>query len=75
MPNFAVVDMEGKQVGLSLIHICITVWAGFADGMPVLLYSLIYNGLYMLPEFGILIAAAIALGLLVKLTPTISASP
>ncbi len=43
----------------------ITVWAGFADGMPVWLYSLIYNGLYMLPEFGILIAAAIALGLLV----------
>ena len=43
----------------------ITVWAGFADGMPVWLYSLIYNSLYMLPEFGILIAAAIALGLLV----------
>lgn len=43
----------------------ITVWAGFADGMPVWLYSLIYNGLYMLPEFGILIVAAIALGLLV----------
>lgn len=43
----------------------ITVWAGFADGMPVWLYSLIYNGLYMLPEFGVLIAAAIALGLLV----------
>lgn len=43
----------------------ITVWAGFADGMPVWLYSLIYNGLYMLPEFGILIATAIALGLLV----------
>lgn len=43
----------------------ITVWAGFADGMPVWLYSLIYNGLYMLPEFGILIAGAIILGLLI----------
>lgn len=43
----------------------ITVWAGFAENMPVWLYSLTYNGLYMLPEFGILIAGAVILGLLV----------
>ena len=68
--NQAVGLASGALLASVLRFLChflsgITVWAGFADGLPVWLYSLIYNGLYMLPEFGILIAAAIALGLLV----------
>lgn len=43
----------------------VTVWAGFAEDMPVWLYSLTYNGLYMLPEFAILIAGAVILGLII----------
>lgn len=43
----------------------ITVWGGFAGDMPAWLYSLTYNGAYMLPETGILIAGAVIAGLIV----------
>lgn len=44
----------------------ITVWSGFADeNMPVWLYSLTYNGAYMLPETITLIIGAVLVGLLV----------
>ncbi|MCH5297700.1 MAG: energy-coupled thiamine transporter ThiT [Ruminococcus sp.] len=43
----------------------VTVWGGFAEDMPAWLYSLTYNGAYMLPETVILIAGAIIVGLIV----------
>lgn len=43
----------------------VTVWGGFAEDMPAWLYSLTYNGGYMLPETGILIAGAVIVGLIV----------
>lgn len=43
----------------------ITVWGGFAEDMPAWLYSLTYNGSYMLPETVILVAGAVVLGLIV----------
>ncbi len=43
----------------------VTVWSGFAEDMPAPLYSLTYNGAYMLPETLILIAGAVTVGLLV----------
>lgn len=39
----------------------ITVWADYADGIwPVINYSLVYNGSYMLPELGITLAVGVA---------------
>lgn len=43
----------------------VTVWGGFAEDMPAWLYSLTYNGGYMLPETVILIAGAVIVGLIV----------
>ncbi len=43
----------------------ITVWAGFAENMPAALYSLTYNGAYMLPETLILIVGAVLVGLII----------
>ena len=43
----------------------ITVWGGFAEDMPAWLYSITYNGAYMLPETIILVVGAVVLGLIV----------
>lgn len=43
----------------------VTVWGGFAEDMPAWLYSIIYNGVYMLPETIILIIGAVIVGLIV----------
>ena len=43
----------------------ITVWSGFAEDMPAWLYSLTYNGAYMLPETVILIVGAVLIGLII----------
>lgn len=43
----------------------VTVWAGFAEDMPAWLYSLTYNGAYMLPETIILIVGAVLIGLII----------
>lgn len=43
----------------------ITVWSGFANDMPAWLYSLTYNGAYMLPETVILIVGAVLIGLII----------
>ncbi len=45
----------------------ITVWAGFAPDSDTVLYSLTYNGAYMLPETVILIIGAVIVGLLIDL--------
>lgn len=43
----------------------ITVWSGFAEDMPAWLYSLTYNGAYMLPEILILIIGAVLVGFII----------
>lgn len=43
----------------------VTVWGGFAEGMPAWLYSLTYNGAYMIPETIILIVGAVLVGLII----------
>lgn len=43
----------------------VTVWSGFAEDMPAWLYSLTYNGAYMLPETVILIVGAVLIGLII----------
>ena len=43
----------------------VTVWSGFAEDMPAALYSLTYNGAYMLPETIILVIGAVVIGLIV----------
>lgn len=43
----------------------ITVWGGFAEDMPAWLYSITYNGAYMLPETAILIVGAVVIGLII----------
>ena len=40
----------------------VTVWAGFAEDAPVWLYSLVYNGSYMLPETIVTVVACALIG-------------
>lgn len=52
----------------------VTVWGGFADDMPAWLYSLTYNGAYMLPETIILTIGAVIVGLIIDFrSPTLKA--
>lgn len=43
----------------------VTVWGGFAEDMPAWLYSIVYNGAYMLPETIILMVGAVIVGLII----------
>lgn len=52
----------------------ITVWGGFAEDMPAWLYSITYNGAYMLPETIILVIGAVIIGFIVDFrSPKLSA--
>lgn len=46
----------------------VTIWSGYAEDTPVLLYSLTYNGGYMLPELILTVIGALAVGSLFDLT-------
>lgn len=46
----------------------VTIWKGYAEDTPVLLYSLTYNGGYMLPELILTVIGALAVGSLFDLT-------
>lgn len=64
----------GIAVGCVLRFVChfitgVTVWSVWAkEGMPVWLYSMAYNGLYMLPEMVLSIVVAIILASIFDLT-------
>lgn len=45
-----------------------TIWGGYAEDTPVLIYSLTYNGGYMLPELIMTVIGALAVGSLLDLT-------
>ncbi len=45
-----------------------TIWSGYAEDTPVLIYSLTYNGGYMLPELIMTVIGALAVGSLLDLT-------
>ena len=53
---------------VSVIRFCchfvsgVTIWGGYAEDTPVAIYSLTYNGSYMLPELIITVIGALALG-------------
>lgn len=52
----------------------VTIWGGYAEDQPVWLYSLTYNGGYMLPELIITVVGALAVGSLLDLdSPKIKA--
>lgn len=56
----------GTAVACTLRFLChfitgVTVWDMYAEDMPVALYSLIYNGSYMLPETAITIVIGVIL--------------
>lgn len=46
----------------------VTIWSGYAEDTPVLVYSLTYNGGYMLPELILTVIGALAVGSLFDLT-------
>lgn len=46
----------------------VTIWGSYADGQPVWLYSLTYNGGYMLPELILTVIGALAVGSLLDLS-------
>ena len=46
----------------------VTIWGGYAEDTPVLIYSLTYNGGYMLPELIMTVIGALAVGSLLDLT-------
>lgn len=46
----------------------VTIWSGYAEDTPVLIYSLTYNGGYMLPELILTVIGALAVGSLFDLT-------
>ena len=55
----------GVSLGCALRFLChfitgVTVWSSYAEDMPVALYSLVYNGSYMLPELGITLVVGVA---------------
>ncbi|MBQ6093680.1 MAG: energy-coupled thiamine transporter ThiT [Clostridia bacterium] len=43
----------------------VTIWGGYAEDTPVAIYSLTYNGSYMLPELIITVIGALVLGSLI----------
>lgn len=45
-----------------------TIWGGYAEGKPVLLYSLSYNASYMVPELILTVIGALAVGSLLDLS-------
>lgn len=45
----------------------VTIWSGYAEDQPVWLYSLTYNGGYMLPELILTVVGALAVGSLLDL--------
>ena len=45
----------------------VTIWSGYAEDTPVFIYSLTYNGGYMLPELIITVIGALAIGSLFDL--------
>lgn len=45
-----------------------TIWSGYAEDTPVLIYSLTYNGGYMLPELIMTVVGALAVGSLLDLS-------
>ena len=53
---------------VSVIRFCchfvsgVTIWGGYAEDTPVAIYSLTYNGSYMLPELIITVIGALVLG-------------
>ena len=56
----------GTAIACTLRFLChfitgVTVWDMYAEDMPVALYSLIYNGSYMLPETAITIVIGVIL--------------
>lgn len=52
----------------------VTIWGGYAEDKPVWLYSLTYNGGYMLPELILTVVGALAVGSLLDLdSPKIKA--
>ena len=70
MKNQAVGLGLGAVIAGFLRFVChfisgVTVWGGFAEDMPAWLYSLTYNGAYMLPETIILVVGAVIIGLIV----------
>lgn len=46
----------------------VTIWSGYAEDTPVLVYSLTYNGGYMLPELILTVIGALAVGSIFDLT-------
>ena len=46
----------------------VTIWSGYAEDTPVLVYSLTYNGGYMLPELILTVLGALAVGSIFDLT-------
>ncbi len=55
----------GTSIACALRFIChfitgVTVWSAYAEDMPVVLYSLFYNGSYMLPEMAITLLVGVA---------------
>ncbi len=66
LKNRAVEFALGVTVGCVLRFLChfltgITVWAGYAEDQAVWLYSLLYNGSYMLPELVITVIVGVVL--------------
>ena len=52
----------------------ITVWSGFAEDIPAPLYSITYNGAYMLPETILLVIGAVIIGFIIDFrSPKLSA--
>ena len=56
----------GAVISCALRFLChfitgVTVWGVYAEDMPVALYSLLYNGSYMLPETAITVAVGVVL--------------
>ena len=45
----------------------VTIWGGYAEDTPVAIYSLTYNGSYMLPELLITVVGALVVGSLLDL--------
>ena len=56
----------GMAIACVLRFIChfitgVTVWAEYAEDMPVMLYSAVYNGSYLLPEMGLTLVVGVVL--------------
>ncbi len=65
----------GVTLGCVLRFLChfltgVTVWAGYADGQIVWIYSLLYNGSYMLPEMILTVVVGVILCSIFDFTST-----